>query len=379
MRPQRQLARQIEAPAGRRRQRRGKLGLASAAATASRSRAAAGSRIDCRGTPSCSGNTVRRLSCRSTRSHSARLQRRAVQPPHKPHRTAGSHRGCCWRRRIRSCRWRCRRPPPAGPGTTAGAAHRTAGSRPDAAPPPAAPRSAAAPTSSRSDSAATLGASNRLRIATSTSSAARIRPISRVASSECPPSSKKLSSRPTRSTPQHLGKQPAQHRLLRRRAAPGALAGRTSSGAGSARRSSLPFGVSGSRSSTTKRRRHHVLRQRSAPAPHASACGIAPPPRLRRHHIADQPLAAAAASASRATTTACATARLPQQHRLDLARLDPEPAQLHLRVGPPQELQHAVRPPPRQVPGPVHPAARRRTAPCGSATNRSAVSPARFR
>ena len=43
----------------------------SAAATASRSRAAPGSRIDCRGTPRCSGNTVRRLSCRSIRSHSA--------------------------------------------------------------------------------------------------------------------------------------------------------------------------------------------------------------------------------------------------------------------------------------------------------------------
>ena len=50
--------------------------------------------------------------------------------------------------------------------------------------------------------------------------------------------------------PQHLGKQPAQDLLLRgaRRAA--RTAG-VKSGAGSARRSSLPFGVSGSRSSTT--------------------------------------------------------------------------------------------------------------------------------
>jgi hypothetical protein len=54
---------------------------------------------------------------------------------------------------------------------------------------------------SRPASAATLGASNRLRIATSTESAARIRLISRVASSECPPSSKKSSSMPTRGRP----------------------------------------------------------------------------------------------------------------------------------------------------------------------------------
>ena len=49
---------------------------------------------------------------------------------------------------------------------------------------------------------------------------------------------------------------------------------------------------------------------------------------------------------------------LPDQRSLDLARLDPEPAQLHLRVGPPDELQNPVQTPPRQVPGPVHPAAR---------------------
>ena len=72
--------------------------------------------------------------------------------------------------------------------------------RPRLAPAADAPHSPPPTTAARA-SAATLGASNRLRIATSTPSTARIRLISRVANSECPPSSKKLSSMPTRSTP----------------------------------------------------------------------------------------------------------------------------------------------------------------------------------
>src|SRR5215470_15495100 len=53
----------------------------------------------------------------------------------------------------------------------------------------------------RSTSPATVGASNRLRIDTSTSRLERMRLIRRVASSECPPSAKKSSSIPTRSNP----------------------------------------------------------------------------------------------------------------------------------------------------------------------------------
>ena len=65
------------------------------------------------------------------------------------------------------------------------------------------------------------------------------------------------------------------------------------------------------------------------------------------------------------------------QHRLDLARLDPEPADLDLIIGPPGEHQLA-RParPLGQVPGPVHPLP---ADPNGHAMNRSAVSPARPR
>ena len=53
--------------------------------------------------------------------------------------------------------------------------------------------------------------------------------------------------------------------------------------------------------------------------------------------------------------------RMRRQHRLDLARLDPEPADLHLLVRPAGEHQLPVRGPPRQVPGAVHPLTRRRT------------------
>ena len=62
------------------------------------------------------------------------------------------------------------------------------------------------------------------------------------------------------------------------------------------------------------------------------------------------------------------------QHRLDLAGLDPEPADLDLVIGPPGEHQLPVGRPAGQVPGPVHPLPAR---PNGHATNRSAVSPGR--
>ena len=49
---------------------------------------------------------------------------------------------------------------------------------------------------------------------------------------------------------------------------------------------------------------------------------------------------------------------MAHEHRLDLARLDPETPQLHLIVRTAQELQHPVRPPAHQVPGAVHPVPR---------------------
>ena len=85
-------------------------------------------------------------------------------------------------------------------------------------------------------------------------------------------------------------------------------------------------------------------------------------PHPRRHHIGHQPLAAGPILAR--DHRRLRHAGMPQQRRLDLARLDPEPAQLHLRVRAPQELQHPVgrqrarspvryiRPPPQRQTGP---------------------------
>ena len=61
------------------------------------------------------------------------------------------------------------------------------------------------------------------------------------------------------------------------------------------------------------------------------------------------------AASSRTITAAWATPGCAGQHRLDLAGLDPEPADLHLIIGAPGEHQLPVWGPPGQVPGPVHP------------------------
>ena len=76
-----------------------------------------------------------------------------------------------------------------------------------------------------------------------------MRLISRVASSEWPPSAKKLSSMPMRSSPSTSANRP--HSSSSRGVRDARVTAGVSSGAGSARRSSLPLGVSGSRSSTT--------------------------------------------------------------------------------------------------------------------------------
>ena len=173
---------------------------------------------------------------------------------------------------------------------------------------------------------------------------------------------------------QHLGEQPAQHCLLRRprRALrpPRAKLRRR-------QRPPVELAVRRQRQPIQHhdRRRHHVVRQR-APTTAEAPPGPAPPP--SGHHIAHQPLRLPAQSWSHpaAHHGRLRHARLPQQHSLDLARLDPEPASFTCASARPRNSstpsdRHRARSPVRYIRAPA--------APCGSATNRSAVSPARFR
>ena len=169
-----------------------------------------------------------------------------------------------------------------------------------------------------------------------------------------PPSAKKLSSIPTRSSPRTSANSP--HRIsscgvrATRRTDP-----TRASGAGSARRSSLPLGVSGRRSSTTNadgtmcsgRLRAQMRTQRRR-------IGNRSP---RRYHIANQPLATGAVLAR--NHRRLRNIPMAHQRRLDLPRLDAEAPHLHLRIRTTQKLQHPINAPARQVPGAVHPAPRR--------------------
>jgi hypothetical protein len=105
----------------------------------------------------------------------------------------------------------------------------------------------------RAASPATVCASKIARSGTSTRKAARTREITRAATSECPPSAKKLSSIPTRSTPSTSPQMAASTSSAGVRGAAYAPAPSVpTSGAGRARRSTLPLGVSGSASNATK-------------------------------------------------------------------------------------------------------------------------------
>ena len=97
-----------------------------------------------------------------------------------------------------------------------------------------------------------VGASNRSRMASSAPSSVRARLISRVASSEWPPRSKKSSSAPTSGSPSTSAKRrqsTSSCGVRGPRPVPSATAG---SASGRARTSSLPLAFSGSRSRVTK-------------------------------------------------------------------------------------------------------------------------------
>ena len=238
----------------------------------------------------------------------------------------------------------------------------------------AAPRHRRARAPTAAASSASVGVVNSARTS-ACSPRCRIRSISVTASSECPPSSKKLSCRPTRSTPQQLRPDRRQRRSRSRPAAPRTPASRTHppSGAGSALRSSLPFGVSGSASSRTY----------AAGTMYSGSCAAqvraqrlrvrAPPSR----HVRTPPAACRPARPRAPPPPPRALPACSAQPRLDLAQLDPEAADLHLLVVAAQVLERPVRAASAQVARPVQP--RARLAPNGSATKRSAVSSGRSR
>ena len=159
---------------------------------------------------------------------------------------------------------------------------------------------------------------------------------------------------PHTTDPQHLGEQSAQHRLRRRPRRP-VRPRRTR--LRRRQRTAVELAVLRQRQPVQnhERRRHHVVRKRRRQR-QPKLRHIRHRPR-RRHHITHQPTLAAALRRPRNHCSRRHT-RLPDQQGLDLARLDPEPAKLYLRVRAAQKLQNPVRTTTRKVTGPVHPRTR---------------------
>ena len=115
--------------------------------------------------------------------------------------------------------------------------------------------------------AAMVPCSNSTRIGNATPNASCTRAMIRVASSECPPRSKKTSCRPMRSRPRTLAPDLCESRLDVVAGGAYCAAGAASVWTrirGSAPWSTLPFGVSGSASSATTAGRQHVVGQTPA-------------------------------------------------------------------------------------------------------------------
>ena len=112
----------------------------------------------------------------------------------------------------------------------------------------------AQPGSRCSASVRTVGELKRVARGKSIPAHLRMRTKSRTARSEFPPNSKKLSLTPTRSTPSTSAQNSASDCSTEVRGATyvASSSGRVCSGAGRARRSTLPFGESGNFSSITK-------------------------------------------------------------------------------------------------------------------------------
>ena len=256
-------------------------------------------------------------------------------------------------------RRRCTRPTPdpAGPGTTAAAARTTAAAagRGDTrviggiGTARGAPRS---PRPGRPRSAGRTAPSS----GTSTPNTLRTREITRVASSEWPPSSKKPSCAPTRSRPSTCAQIPASSssvgrgraRRTRRRS------GRPASGGGQRGPVHLPVRGQRQRGELSEHRRDHVLRQPLAPGRPA-----VPRPRDAR---ADDRRAPARPPAGPVrlpytVTTAAATAGCAASTASISPGSTRKPRILTCSSARPRNSSSPSAAPPRQVPGPVHPLA----------------------
>ena len=358
-RPDRQLGRPGRTTWPRRPAHRGRQARRADSATSRSRRARSASRIRWYGSPSDGReHGAQRL---VPGDHVAAARPPARRRPASPATAAPS--ACC----------RSRSGLPAGPGTTAGAGRTTAGSRvrPLAGRErPAQRRSAARPRRAGRRGRRRSVPRTAPADGSSTPSTARIREISRMASSEWPPRSKKLSSTPT-------GRAPSTSANSARTGAPPRRSrGRRPAGAstriGAGQRPAVELAVGGQRQLVAgpRRGRHHVR-----PASLARRGGAA---RRRRRHRRPAPRRPTSRVAVLGTTTAAWRDRRDVgQHGLDLARLDPEPADLHLVVGPAQEHQLAVAR--STAPGRRCGTSARPAGPNGSATNRSAVSPGRPR
>ena len=152
-----------------------------------------------------------------------------------------------------------------------------------------------------------------------------MRLISRVASSEWPPSAKKLSSMPTRSTPQHL-------RIKLRTASPPRRARRRAASRRGPRAPAAPAGRACRWASTAA---HRAPRRPTAPCSRAGAAASMRAQRRRidtpidvGNHIRDQPPVARLVLAGDHRRLRHVGMRAPAPPRSP--RLDPEPADLHL-------------------------------------------------
>ena len=221
---------------------------------------------------------VRSASWRATIALQRALQRRPVQRA----AAGAAPRGC----------GRCCSPAPAGPGTRAAAARTTAAARPSRAAgidrrqlrQPARRR----PPRARAKSASTWAARTaRPAAPPPPAPAAPARSPARPAAS-ARPARRSCPAAPTRSTPSTSAQISASASSVASAAPRSPRAAYASpSGAGSALRSSLPFGVSGSALQPHVRRRHHVLRQ-----PLGAGARAAPPPRPPRRPPRTPPAAA---------------------------------------------------------------------------------------